>query len=587
MTELLHSTSFPAFSRQQLAGDADFTVIGAGSLGGKATGLAFIKRTLAEQLSPEDFPGFCVSVPRAIVIATDVFEEFVARNHLYDVALSGAPDDRIAHAFLQADLPPLVVGDLRALSASMHAPVAVRSSGMLEDALGHPFAGIYATKMVPNNLPNVALRFAKLVEAVKLVYASTFFRAARDYVAAIGRTSADERMAVILQEVVGREVNHRYYPTVSGVLRTHNFYPMPPARPEDGVVSLAVGLGKMIVDGGRVWTYSPRFPHHGPPHASTGDLLRNSQTTFWAVNMGPPPPHDPIHEDEYLVLGSVEDAELDGALKFTASTYVAESDRVQLGIGRAGPRVLNFGPLLELPDVPLNDLLTRLATICRAAVGSDVELEFAVTLDPKEGLPAYFGFLQLRPTLVAGDVVTVTEADCAGDAVLAASDAVLGNGIVRGLRDIVYVRPECFEARHTRAVAAEVARINAELVAAGRTCVLIGFGRWGSQDPWLGIPIVWPQVSASRAIIEAAHGDLNVDPSQGSHFFHNLTSFQIPYFTLGRDAVGRINWDLLAGFEPVQTGEFVSHVRAPRELEVHVDGRCGCGVIRLSPSESL
>ncbi len=585
---------YPLFDRKFLESDEDFTVIGGGALGGKAKGLGFIKRILAESCPPGAFPDVEVSIPRLTVIATDVFADFVERNGLYEIALSGAPDDRIAHAFQKAELSPVIVGDLRALIAQMHTPLAIRSSSLLEDALSHPFAGTYATKMIPNNQPDVKVRFQRLVEAIKFVYASTFFQDAMSYRRAIGHADADERMAVIIQEVVGERFGNRFYPTVSGVIRSYNFYPTGRARPADGVVNLALGLGKTIVDGGVTWAYSPAFPRHSPPFGSIQDLLKNSQTTFWAIHMGPAPPHDPISEAEYLVQAELADAEYDGTLRFTASTYSAESDRLVIGTGVPGPRLLSFAPLLDLEDVPLNRIIKLVSDACKAAVGSDVEIEFAMTLGNSSGRPARpsaaaaghespaqhrFGFLQLRPTRVADEDVEVGEQEMAGPCVLLATETVLGHRQLDDLHDVVYVKPAVFEAKHTRAIMGELAAINQRLASEDRTYVLIGFGRWGSSDPWLGIPVTWPQISRARVIVEATLPEMNVDPSQGSHFFHNLTSFRVPYLTVRHTGTYRIDWKWLDDLPPITETEFVRHVRAPRPLCVKVDGRAGRGLI--------
>jgi hypothetical protein len=576
---------YPAFDRKFLESDENFTVIGGGALGGKATGLSFIKRILAGACPSGTFSDVEISIPRLTVVATDVFAEFMERNGLFEIARSEAPDDRIAHAFQKAELPPLIVGDLRALIAEMHTPLAVRSSSLLEDALRHPFAGTYATKMIPNNQPNVATRFQRLIEAIKFVYASTFFRDAKSYRRAIGQPDADERMAVIVQEVVGQRLGARFYPTISGVIRTYNFYPTGPARPADGVVNLALGLGKTIVDGGVAWSYSPAFPRHGPPYASVLDLLKNSQTTFWAVNMGPPPPYDPINEAEYLLQGDLADAEYDGVLRFIASTYNAESDRLTVGTGVSGPRVLNFAPILDLEDIPLNRIIAWIAAACKEAVGSDVEIEFAMALartgaeEPDHQALHRFGFLQLRPTRVADELVEVSEGELTWSTALVATEMVLGNGIFDNICDIVYVKPDVFEAKHTGAIAAELGDVNQRLVSEGKTYVLIGFGRWGSSDPWLGIPVTWPQISGARVIVEATLPEMNVDPSQGSHFFHNLTSFRVQYLTVRHAGAHRVDWDWLARLPAVAESKFVRHVRAPAPLRVKVDGRAGRGVI--------
>ncbi len=570
---------YPPFDRKFLSSDQDFTVIGGGKVGGKAKGLAFIKRVIADSCPPDAFPGTEIRIPTLTVLTTDVFERFMDQNDLYEIALSGAPDDRIAHAFQKAQLPPLIVGDLRALIAQMHSPLAIRSSSLLEDALSHPFAGTYATKMIPNNERDVDKRFHKLVEAIKFVFASTFFRDARSYMRAIGRKSEQERMAVIIQEVVGQRLSHRFYPTISGVIRTYNFYPSRPARPEHGVVSLALGLGKTIVDGGVSWTYAPAFPRHSPPFGSVRDQIKNTQAKFWVVNMGAPPVYDPIAETEYLLSCSLDEAEADGTLRHIASTYDSASDRLVIGTGNPGPRVLTFAPILDLQDIPLNKIVKRLSACCKDAVGSDVEIEFAMTLDRPHGLPARFGFLQLRPMLVSEELVEVEEQELESDRALVATETVLGNGALNTIEDVVYVKPESFEARHTPKIAAALERLNNALVAAGRPYILIGFGRWGSSDPWLGIPVTWPQISGARVIVEATLPEMNVDPSQGSHFFHNISSFRIHYMTVSHSGPRQIGWSWLDGLPAIEETEYVRHVRTPSPLAVKVDGRVGRGVI--------
>lgn len=576
---------YPAFDRQFLASKQDFTVIGEGTLGGKAKGLAYINQILSERCPPGTFAEVDISIPRLTVLATEVFAEFMERNGLYEVALSDAADERIAHAFLKAELSPLVLGDLRAIIAQMHTPLAIRSSSLLEDAVSHPFAGTYATKMIPNNQADVATRFQRLVEAVKFVYASTFFRDARAYRRAIGQSDRDERMALIIQEIVGQRFGDRFYPTIAGVIRTFNFYPTGPGRPEDGVVSLALGLGKTIVDGGITWTYSPAYPRHSPPYASVRALLKNSQTTFWAVNMGPPPPYDPVNEAEYLVQGDLAAAEYDGTLKFIASTYSAESDRLVLGTGVAGPRVLNFAPVLDLEDVPLNRVIEHVAAACKQALGCDVEIEFAMTLAHTPtasggGARHRFGFLQLRPTRVADELVEVSAAEVQEPAALVATETVLGNGTLSDIRDVVYVKPDAFAAQHTPAMAAELEALNQQLAGAGRHYVLIGFGRWGSSDPWLGIPVTWPQISQARVIVESTLPEMNVDASQGSHFFHNLSSFRVHYLTVHHAGSGHIAWDWLARQPAEAETSFVRHVRLAQPLDIRVDGRAGRGIVR-------
>ena len=578
MSKQSDSGMYPPFDRKFFDSDEDFTVIGGGELGGKALGLASAKRILEESCPAESFPGVQVGIPRLTVLATAVFEEFMAQNDLYEVALNDLPDERIAHAFINAELPAAFVGDLRALIAEVHSPLAVRSSSRLEDALQHPFAGVYATKMIPNNQAVVGDRFKKLAEAVKFVWASTFFRDAKSYMRMIGRRLEEEQMAVIIQEVVGERFGERFYPIVSGVIRTHNCYPSGPARPEDGVVNLALGLGKTIVDGGVTWTYSPRYQRHPPPFGSTRELLKNTQTQFWAVSMDRAA-YDPISEAEYLVQSGLDVAEWDDVLRFTASTYDAASDRLTLGTGTPGPRILTFGRILELDDVPLNGVVERLSTGCKEALRSDVEIEFALTFDRRNGLPARFGFLQVRPMMVAAESVQVDEADLRSERALAASETVLGNGLNNAILDVVYVKPATFEAKHTPAIAAEIDALNRELVSEGRPYVLIGFGRWGSSDPWLGVPVTWPQISGARAIVEATLPEMNVDASQGSHFFHNMISFHVLYFTVRHAGDYAVDWEWLDQLSASSETRFLRHVRLVAPLEIRVDGRRSRGVM--------
>ncbi|MHB8077699.1 MAG: PEP/pyruvate-binding domain-containing protein [Candidatus Krumholzibacteriia bacterium] len=569
----------PLFARDRHDGDRSFTRLGDGALGGKAAGLAAIRAVLRDRLDPARFRGITVAIPDLVVLTTAIFDRFMARNGLRDRALSGDADEVIANAFLRADLPPEILGDLRSLVERTHLPLALRSSSRLEDAMYEPFAGVYATKMIPNNQPDADTRFRRLTEAIKFVYASTFFRGARDYRRATREPDAEEKMAVVVQEIVGERHGDLFYPHVSGVARSWNFYPTGHARPEDGVVDLALGLGKQIVDGGRCWTFSPAWPDAVPPVASARDLVRQSQTEFWAVNMGRPPAYDPTRETEYLARADLLRADYDGVLGHLASTYDAANDRLVMGTGAAGARVLTFAPILGLPDIPLNGLLEQLLRVCGEAVGEAVEIEFALTLGPDGGLPVRFGFLQVRPMVVSQARVEVDPASMLGPGALAASETVLGNGETGVIRDVVYVKPETFDAGATRAIADEIAAFNHVLTAAGRPYLLIGFGRWGSSDPWLGIPVEWAQISGAKAIVEATLPELNVERSQGSHFFHNITSFQVFYFAVHHAGTHRIDWAWLDTQPAAGESPHTRHVRLASPLCVRVDGRSGRGVI--------
>ena len=453
-----------SFNRQFFTSKEKFTYIGSGSLGGKAHGLAKMKGIIESKLKDKFAPDILINIPTLTVIAADYFDLFMKQNNLYKIVYSNKRDDIIAHVFQKANLPVQLVGDLRALIQEVHTPLAIRSSSMLEDAMFEPFASVYATKMIPNNQPGVDLRFNKLVEAIKFVYASTFFKGASNYMKATHHNTMDEKMAVIIQEVVGNRYGERYYPNISGVARSYNFYPTGHAKPEDGVVDIALGLGKAIVDDANAWSYSPAYPKANPPYNSIGDLLKQTQTEFWAVNMGKSPAYDPINEDEYMIRGDLGNAEYDGTLRFIASTYQPQNDRIAIGTGGKGARLIDFAPILKINQIPLNDLLIMLIKTCEDALGNLVEIEFAVNLDPKQGTPARLGFLQVRPMVVSQEKVDVSEADLLMDNVLLASENVLGNGINDSIRDIVYIKPESFDVKYTRAIANELEYINNQLI---------------------------------------------------------------------------------------------------------------------------
>jgi hypothetical protein len=570
----------PFFRRGFFGAGDPVSRIGFGEIGGKARGLVLARDILEAGPDPSAFPGLEIRIPHLVVLTTDVFDAFMDRNRLRETAESDLSDAQIAQAFQAASLPTEILGDLRVLVEELHLPLAVRSSSLLEDALARPFAGVYETKMTPNDQPDPSVRFQKLTEAIKFVYASTFFKAAKDYVRAAREPLGKEKMAVILQEVVGSRYDERFYPTLSGVGRSYNFYPGPGAKREDGVVELALGLGKTIVDGGICYAYSPARPKSPPPYGSPAEFMRNTQKSFWAVHLGSPPAFDPIAETEYLAQADLSPAEYDGTLRYLASTFLPDSGRLSPGTGSPGPRVLNFAPLLVLEEYPLNRAIRSLLAAAEEKVGKAVEIEFAMTLPRTgSGKTARLGFLQVRPMMVSDRPVEITDDELARPDLVLASDRVMGNGVVDTIEDVVYVRPGAFEPRHTRTVAGELERMNHPLLDASRSYLLIGFGRWGSSDPWLGIPVRWGQISGARVIVEATRPDMNVEASQGSHFFHNISSFEVSYFTVSHSHAPGIDWDWLEGNEVVRETDFVRHVRLSERLLVKVDGRTGRGAV--------
>ena len=538
-----------------------------------------MEETLRNRFDSAESAEISVNIPWMTVVGADFFVKFMEENDLYSIASSDVPDDRIAHAFQKSQLPVELVGDLRSVAQQIQTPLAIRSSSLLEDALYRPFAGVYATKMIPNNSPSVDTRFQRLVEAIKFVYASTFFKSAKAYIRSIDEETTAEKMAVIIQKVVGHRRGDRFYPNISGVARSYNYYPVGHARREEGVVDLALGLGKTVVDGGLTWSFCPAYPKAPPPFNSIDHMLKSTQTKFWAVNMGKPPVYDPIRETEYLLESGLSEAYYDDTLRFVASTYVPQSDRIVPGVGHNGPRIIDFAPILALNEIPLNDLVKELLTICEEIVGNEVEIEFALNLDPKGEQPPSFGFLQVRPMVVMNESLEVSSGQVEEGEVLLASKKVLGSGRREDIEDIVYVRMDTFEPKFTPIIANELEKLNNALADERRPYLLIGFGRWGTSDPWRGIPITWDQISWARVIAEVDLPGMEADFSQGSHFFHNLTGFKVSYFSADHAGEHGIDFEWLEEQQEIAGTQYVRHVRTSRPLIVRIDSRGGRGVI--------
>jgi CheY-like chemotaxis protein len=565
---------------------SQFSIIGSGSIGGKARGLAFMDRILARHFDPAKYPGVTVSIPRTLVLGTDVFDDFMRENDLLPQAVMDHSDSHMANLFIKASLPGRFVGDLRDFIRNVRVPLAVRSSSLLEDSLYQPFAGIYATKMLPNDQVGDDIRFLNLVNAIKFVYASTFFRQAKSYIGSTPHRVEDEKMAVVIQPVVGQAHAECFYPDFSGVARSYNYYPVGQARPEDGVVNVALGLGKTIVDGGVSLRFTPAFAGILPQFTSIKEMFQFSQRDFYAIAMRRQDSIAFLEEDQYLVKYGLEKAEKDGVLEYLASTYSRENDAVYDGVSFPGPRIVNFAHILKNGVFPLAGIVGDLLQLSSEAMNCAVEAEFAVALDSQDVFPARFSLLQVRPLVVQDELVKVELDESLRAAAFCFSDRVLGNGVNQVLRDIVFVKPAAFDAGRSPQIAGEVDQLNAQLRAADLPYVLIGPGRWGSTDPWLGIPVKWSQISGVKVVIEACQPNMNVDPSQGSHFFQNMTSLRIGYFTVPLDrAHGFIDWPWLESLPAVAETEHLRHVRLAEPLTVMIDGRKSQGVI-LKPGDA-
>lgn len=556
-----------------------FARIGNGSLGGKARGLAFVRYLLNYQGIGRRMPGVRIAVPPAVVLATDCFDRFLDKGGLGDLALNSRDDALILEKFLETPLPRDVVTKLRHFVERVRWPLAVRSSSLLEDSQYQPFTGVYETFMLPNNHRDPRVRLRQLLAAVRRVYASTFLRQAKDYLHATPYRLEEERMAVAIQKVVGASHDGRFYPDFSGVARSFNYYASPPLTPEDGVAAVALGMGRSVVAGEASLLFCPRHPQALVQFSGVDEIVKTSQRSFWAVEMNGGSDvegESGMREKRF----GLDVAERDGTLYAVGSTYSKENQAVYDGLARPGVRLVTFAPILKHGVFPLADVITALLNVGSHGMNRPAEIEFAVCLSPGGDQPHEFGFLQMRPLVVARETEDLDLSDAAPEELICRSTQVLGNGVVDGIRDAVVVDFHRFDRSASRAAAAEVARFNAELSHEGRPYLLIGVGRWGSTDPWLGIPVTWDQIAGARVIVESGFRDFRVTPSQGSHFFQNLTSFQIGYFTVNADlGEGFIDWSWIEARPAESKLTFVRHLRFDAPVVVKMNGRRNLGLI--------
>lgn len=566
------------FAQQNFEVEETFTRLGGGSLGGKGRGLAFLFALFVEEDIDARIPQCRVRIPDTLVMGTDVFDRFMEDNGMASSVLPGMSDGDIKAAFLKGSLPEDIVKALGEYLAHVTGPVAVRSSSLLEDSANQPFAGIYSTYMLPNNCADAGVRLAQLCDAIKLVYASVFFRSARAYIESTLHTAEEEKMAIVLQKMVGNRHGDRFYPLCSGVAQSYNFYPVAPLAREDGIASIALGLGNIVVDGGKTLSVSPAHPDRLLGFSTPEQAMRNSQSEFYALNM-----RDmcfDISKGERVTLEAlpVGEAEPDGTLEHITSTYDLDDGVLRDGHAGKGPKVITFAGMLKYGQLPLLDVIRPMLEIGTRGMGGHVETEFAMMFDP-QGRPEFY-VVQIRPltSLKGRNLVSVEPS--LRESSLVFSSRALGNGTLSGIRDVVYIDPACFDKTMTGEMAAEIGRVNAEL---RRPYLLIGPGRWGTQDRFLGVPVTWDSISHAKAMVEVGLQDFRIDPSHGTHFFHNITSLGIMYFTVPYGAAdASMRWDWLAGEKPAWKGRFVTHVQLGYELEIRVDGRSGRGTVRRS-----
>lgn len=553
--------------------------IGGGSLGGKARGLAFAIRLLDRSRIADRFPGIRITVPPAVVLGTEVFEEFLESNDLREVSLRAEDDELLMRRFREAAFPSEYRRQLAQFLEMMRSPLAVRSSSLLEDSPHQPFAGIFETLMLPNDHPDPEVRLEQLVEAIRRVYASTFSQHTKAFLRATPYRLEEEQMAVVIQKMVGRRHGTYFYPDFAGVARSYNFYPTPPLQSEEGIVAVALGLGRTVVNGEPCLRFSPAHPRHIVEFSSVADMLKNAQREFWALQLGDNGHAAPLRDR--LARLPLDEAEARGVLGPLGSTYSPENDAVYDGVARPGIRLVTFAPILKNGLFPLPEIVAELLEIGGIGTSSPVEIEFAVDLSAPEGEPKEFGFLQLRPLAPSRELEDLEIGDVSRDQLVCESPWVLGNGRMENVRDVILVDPDCFDRAHSRDTARAVSRMNARLVARGLPYVLVGVGRWGSSHPELGIPVNWEDISGAVAIVEAGFRDIRVTPSQGTHFFQNLASCNVGYFTVNEDrGEGFVAWRWLVDQPAEQSNGCVRHLQFPDPIEIIMVGQEHRGIIR-------
>ena len=559
---------------------SNFARIGDGSLGGKGRGLAFIGAMIKRYPKLEQ-ENFAVNIPKTVVICTDIFDEFMETNELYPIALSDTDNDTILKYFLRASLPSRLIEDLMAFSEVVKGPIAIRSSSLLEDSHYQPFAGIYSTYMIPKQEDKYEM-LRSLSDAIKAVYASVFYQDSKAYMTATSNLIDQEKMAIVLQEVVGTQYGDHYYPTISGVARSLNFYPIGNEKAEDGIANIALGLGKYIVDGGLTLRFSPRHPHNILQMSSTDFALRETQTRFYALDLNPENIVDKFSVDDAFNLKklTLKEADADGSLKFITSTYDPYDMIIRDGYYPGGRKILSFVNVLQHDVFPLASTLDQLLQIGQKEMGRPVEIEFAINMNKQDPRIATFYLLQIRPIVDNKEVMNEDLSVIQQEDTILSSTSVLGHGIINDVQDVIYVKTGAFNAANNQLIAYDIEKMNRKFTGTETNYVLVGPGRWGSSDPWLGIPVKWPHISNAKVIVECGLENYRVDPSQGTHFFQNLTSFGVGYFTINPfKGEGWFDEDYLNQLPAVEETEYLRHVRLHAPIVIKMDGKRSLGVV--------
>jgi CheY-like chemotaxis protein len=560
--------------------DADFVKVGKGSLGGKARGLAFISTQLKENPDlQKKFENVDIQVPKSLVLSTEGFDAFINQNNLKELATADLSDEEITRLFLAAHFPKSLIGDLELFIQHARYPLAVRSSSLLEDAQFQPFAGIYKTYMLPNNHRDRSVRLERLIMAVKLVYASTYYATPKAYARSTFHRMEDEKMAVAIQRLTGSACGEYFYPALAGVAQSYNFYPIGHLKPEEGIAHIALGLGKTVVEGGTSLRFSPRYPQFLPQFSAVDDILKNAQRRFYALKMTDFPQDLGINEDATLAHLDVDDVSDHPPVRHLASTYSPQEHRIREGAQTGGYLVLTFANILKYQAFPLAEILSDVLEIGRRGMGCPVEIEFAVNLPADAEKRPSFDLLQVRPMGINQDQMEIDIQDEDIAAAVCYSSMALGNGRSQEIGDVVFVNPETFDPACTVDIAVEIGQLNKLLVQQNRRYLLIGPGRWGSADRWLGIPVSWHDISGVGAMIETRTENFKADPSQGSHFFQNITSLGISYLTTSENGDDFINWQWLQSLPTAKKTTYLHHVKLENPLTIKIDGKKSRAVI--------
>ncbi len=567
------------FSERDFELTTPFIRFGEGSIGGKGRGIAFMSKLLTKPDIEERLSKYNIYVPQTAAIGTEVFDRFLEKNHLHKVAMEEKNDSAIASAFLEAELGTKLVGALASFLKKITQPLAVRSSSLSEDSLSQPFAGLYATYLIPNNQTNFEERLRQFLSAIKLVFASTFFSNPKAYMEANGIAVESEKMAVIIQQVAGQVHGQYFYPDVAGVAQSYNFFPVGYLKPEDGVAQLVMGLGTTAMRGEKALRFSPKYPNILPQYSKTKDILMNSQRKFDGVDLHRADRALSLNEAGTLASLPLEIAEKDGPLARLGAVYSPEDDVIYEGTLRDGQRVLTFKRLLSGSEYPLAKIIEAMLEIGSSGMGCPVEIEYAANLS-KKGTPASFAFLQIRPLVTGEEAEEVCIDRKDNKRCLLLSNRAMGNGLFDTINNLIFVKQECFDIEKTSEIAAEIGKLNADMISKGLNYVLFGFGRWGTANPLLGIPVSYSQISHAKVICEISTEELNVEPSQGTHFFHNIASCRIGYISIDMtDEENKLDWDWLNSQKVTQELDYVKLIRMDKPFITKIDGRTGKGVI--------